>query len=209
MQTYSPLQRKNLYSPLLLYCYHLDACFEPYVHRVTINDGPNKGLTSHSRTEDNTFNLRGYDIETKEIIEEDKPWTPEWFGYTKKELEDIHDTSINNTEDIYVQTMEELGMMLENQTILFDTQEIYQDNIDDENMTIQDEQDLNDIINKISYSPSKTNTLGKNEFKKLIREGTQESIVMNILQEDPKMMDGGANRNITDKKEILHRYRKL
>ena len=36
------------------------------------NDGPNKGLTSHSRTEDATFNLRGYDIKTKEIIEEDK-----------------------------------------------------------------------------------------------------------------------------------------
>ena len=32
---------------------------------------------------------------------------------------------------------------------------------------------------------------------------------MNMLQKDQKMMDGGANRNITDKREILRRYRKL
>ena len=47
----------------------VDTYIEPCAHCVTINDGPNKGLTSHSRTEDETFNLRRYDIETKAIIE--------------------------------------------------------------------------------------------------------------------------------------------
>ena len=72
---------------------------------------------------------------------------------------------------------------------------------------------INDIIDAIQFSQNPKKTFTKRDLEEFYKHGAKEPISMQVRKKEvnkiPKMMDGGANRNITDRKEILRRYRKL
>ena len=186
-----------------------EMCFEPHDLCESINDGYNN-LTNMHGINTEIFALRGYDMETKELIKETKPWTNEWYGYTTDEICFLNtEPRVYSTETLCAQAMSKLSTMLDESTPDYDYSVVFQNDIDKERSSIEDETDINNIINAITHSPTTKTTLTKPEFKQLCTEGKMENIVMTISEDDPQMMDGGANRSVTDKKERLRRYRRL
>ena len=199
-----------------------NTCFEPCTSTVKINDS-NDSLKLFEDLSTNVT-LQGYDFETNTEINKtktykkntnntktnDPSWT-NWYGHTKIEEEDIfYDSQVHTTETICDHAMEDLTNMLANENPFNTTDS------DDEydlphNLTLQDpESHINDIIDTISYSSNPTQTLTKKQLQKIYNNGDSENITMKVRKENhDKMMDGGANRNITNRREILRRYKKL
>ena len=185
-----------------------EMCFDPHDLCESINDGYNN-LTNMHGINNEIFALRGYDMETKKIIKETKPWTM-WYGYTTDEIDFLNtEPQAYSTETLCAQAMSKLSTMLDESTPDYEYSSVFQKDIDKERSSIEDEKDINNIINAITHSPTTEKTLTKTEFKQICTDGKMENIAMNISEDDPQMMDGGANRSVTDKREILRRYRKL
>ena len=151
--------------------------------------------------------VRGYDLESKETIESDKSWTKNWFGRTDKEEREVQwHNQIFTTETICDQAMKDMNTLLdingddaeENSEIKFPT---YAD----------PEESINDIIDAIKSAPKQTKSLTKRNLVQIFENGMPKTINMNINREDiksdPKMRDGGANRNITNVRKILCQYK--
>ena len=130
------------------------------------------------------------------------------------------------TETIYEQAMQNLSNMLDNSNFDHEMEHLnhmtddpdhndgYDANMDTHlSSNSKPGETINAIIDAIIYNSEPTQTMTKQDPVKMYDNGVSENIVMKLhkedLEADSKMMDGGANRNITNKREILRLYKKL
>ena len=148
----------------------------------------------------------------KNVKKQAIPWTDEWYGYTEEERDDvIWESQVHTTESICEQAMNDLNHLFDNEDEEPLIDDLSQNNIP--SLSEDPEAVINDIIDAIHFSNGPQKTFTKRDLEDFYKSGAKEPISMQVRIEEvdkvPKMMDGGSNRNITDRKEILRRYRKL
>ena len=203
-----------------------NVCFDQYIHSDDNNDSL-ESLKHNHGFDLNNLTVQGYDFEQNQRIQKDKLWTHNWYGSTEQEQEKVlMKSQIFTTETICEQAIQDLNNMLDNSDFDYDMEHLnhmmddpdqtdgYDADMDTNLSSNYDpEETINDIIDTITYNSEPTKTMTKRDLVKIYDNGVSKNIVMKIrkedLEADPKMMDSGANRNITNKREILRRYKKL
>ena len=151
------------------------------------------------------INIEGVDIFPNHATETD--WST-WYGRSKEEEKQIHASTIGDYDACYKSAVDRLDTLVE-EHYFFDCATItivpnIYDDIDD-NTNIGD---LNNVIQTLSHAQVTTTSVTPKVLKEFI-ESSQEIDMRVKIEQKPKLMNGGSNRNLTNLKHIIRNFRNI
>ena len=161
--------------------------------------------TNPSKPPDSAINIEGVDIFPTHVTETD--WTT-WYGRSKEEEIQIHSSTIGDNDACYKSAVDRLDALLE-EHYYFDCATIPKETeIEDDLEENMDKCDLNNVIQTLSHAQVTTTSVTPKVLQQLI-ESSQEIDMRVKIEQKPKLMDGGSNRNLTNLKHIIRNFRTI
>ena len=155
--------------------------------------------------QDSAVKIEGVDIFPTHVTQNE--WTT-WYGRSEEEELQIHSSTIGNHDACYKSAVDRLDALIE-EHYFFDCATIpKEEEVEDDFKQDMKLEDLNEVIQTLSHAQVTTTSVTPTVLQELLQTSQEIDMRMRIEQK-PKLMDGGSNRNLTNLKHIIRNFRTI